>query len=105
MTQALTSGATDEDATEVIDQFELTGDAWKPFNVTHAKEPTSSKRPGDSMLSNHSLHRYVIVALLVALGITLLVMIEHRPVAVEIFLGTLAEGWLIGQLWRWEPPR
>lgn len=111
MTQALMSGGAidDDDATEVSDlteRFELTGDRWQPYNVTHAAEPISEKKhPGDSMLSIPALHKYIIIALVVALGITLLVLIEHKPVAIGVFLGTLCEGWLVGQLFRWEPPR
>jgi len=51
------------------------------------------------------IHRYLIFVIASAAAITLLVLMHggEQPID-EIFIAGFL-GWLVGQLWRWEPPR
>jgi hypothetical protein len=86
----------------------VTGTGRKPiWNYTEASEPLSSRpRQTPDMLSPATIQKYVILILIAAVGITLLILLDRppSPTLVEIMLAIFF-GWLLGQLWRWEPPR
>jgi len=57
------------------------------------------------MPSSSAFHRYVLFVLASVAAITLLVLMHGgRPPVDEILIAGFI-GWLLGQLWRWEPPR
>ncbi len=62
-------------------------------------------RSTPSMPSSSAFHRYVLFVLASVAAITLLVLMHGgRPPVDEILIAGFI-GWLLGQLWRWEPPR
>jgi hypothetical protein len=81
----------------------------RPWNVTFAVEPVSrgdrqTARP--AVLSSPTIHRYVLLILALALGITMLALYARPPNSpIGELICAIAFGWALGQLFRWEPPR
>ena len=80
----------------------VTPERRRPWNVTFAAEPFSSRERA-AVLSTPAIHQYVVLILALTLGITLLVLFGRAPIGELIC--AVCFGWALGQVFRWESPR